>query len=168
MQLKINGKNYTVPDEQETRMLVWVLRDELGLIGTKYGCGAGICGSCAVLVDGRSTRSCLTPVATVVGKEITTIEGLVETGVDGNEILHPVQQAFLETQTPQCGYCMSGQMITAAALLEKNPNPSDDEIVTAMNGVYCRCGTYVRIKEAVSRASEIMSGNMSGKMAEEG
>lgn len=170
MQLKINSKNYTVPDEQETRMLVWVLRDELGLIGTKYGCGAGICGSCTVLVDSKPTRSCLTPVATVVGKEITTIEGLAEPGVDGNEIMHPVQQAFLETQTPQCGYCMSGQMMTAAALLEENPNPSDDEIAAGMNGVYCRCGTYVRIKDAVSRAAEIMSGmsGMSGKMAEEG
>jgi isoquinoline 1-oxidoreductase alpha subunit len=164
MQLKINGKNYTVPDQQETRMLVWVLRDELGLIGTKYGCGAGICGSCTVLVDGNPMRSCLTPVATVVEKEITTIEGLVETGTTGDEILHPVQQAFLETQTPQCGYCMSGQMITAAALLNENPNPSGDEIAAGMNGVYCRCGTYVRIKEAVSRAAEIMS----GKMAEEG
>jgi isoquinoline 1-oxidoreductase alpha subunit len=157
MELKINGKSYTVPNEQETRMLVWVLRDELGLIGTKYGCGAGICGSCTVLVDGKTARSCLTPVATVVGKEITTIEGLAEIGEDGDEILHPVQQAFLETQTPQCGYCMPGQMMTAAALLSENPNPNDDEIAAGMNGVYCRCGTYVRIKEAVSRAAEIMA-----------
>ena len=157
MQLKINGQNYSVPDEQETRMLVWVLRDQLGLTGTKYGCGAGICGSCTILVDGQLTRSCLTPTATVIGKEITTIEGLTEITDDGEEYLHPVQQAFEETQTPQCGYCMPGQMITAVALLEKNPAPSEDEIVAGMNGVYCRCGTYVRIKEAVARAAKIMA-----------
>jgi isoquinoline 1-oxidoreductase alpha subunit len=115
MQLKINGQNYSVPDEQETRMLVWVLRDQLGLTGTKYGCGAGICGSCTILVDGQATRSCLTPMATVVGKDVTTIEGLAEITGNGEEYLHPVQQAFEETQTPQCGYCMPGQI---------NPNPA--------------------------------------------
>ena len=105
MELMNNGQNYNVPDSQETRMLIWVLRDELALTGTKYGCGAGICGSCTVLVDGKPARSCLTPASTVVGKEITTIEGLAELQSDGEEKLHPVQQAFLETQTPQCGYC---------------------------------------------------------------
>lgn len=157
MELMINGQNYNVPDSQETRMLIWVLRDELALTGTKYGCGAGICGSCTVLVDGKPARSCLTPASTVVGKEITTIEGLAELQSDGEEKLHPVQQAFLETQTPQCGYCMSGQMMTAAALLDENPSPSEEEIVAGMNSVYCRCGTYVRIKEAVGRAAEIMA-----------
>jgi len=157
MQLTINGQTYPIPEEQETRMLVWVLRDQLGLTGTKYGCGAGICGSCAVLVDGEPTRSCLTPAAAVAGKEITTIEGLGIIRDDGEEGLHPVQQAFLETQTPQCSYCMSGQMITAAALLEKNPAPTEAEIVAGMNDVYCRCGTYVRIKEAVALAAEIIA-----------
>ena len=157
MELMINGQNYNVPDSQETRMLIWVLRDELALTGTKYGCGAGICGSCTVLVDGKPARSCLTPASTVVGKEITTIEGLAELQSGEEEKLHPVQQAFLETQTPQCGYCMSGQMMTAAALLDENPSPSEEEIVAGMNSVYCRCGTYVRIKEAVGRAAEIMA-----------
>ena len=157
MELKINGQNYDIPDDQGTRMLIWVLRDELALTGTKYGCGAGICGSCTVLVDGKPARSCLTPASTVVGKEITTIEGLAEIQSGGEEKLHPVQQAFLETQTPQCGYCMSGQMMTAAALLDENPSPSEEEIVAGMNSVYCRCGTYVRIKEAVARAAEIMA-----------
>lgn len=157
MELMINGQSYNVPDSQETRMLIWVLRDELALTGTKYGCGAGICGSCTVLVDGKPARSCLTPASTVVGKEITTIEGLAELQSGGEKKLHPVQQAFLETQTPQCGYCMSGQMMTAAALLDENPSPSEEEIVAGMNSVYCRCGTYVRIKEAVGRAAEIMA-----------
>lgn len=157
MELAINGKKYDVPDQQDTSMLVWVLRDHLGLMGTKYGCGAGICGSCTVLIDGEPTRSCLTPTATVVGKEITTIEGLAMIDANGSEQLHPVQQAFMETQTPQCGYCMSGQMITAAALLKDNPNPSEEEIVEGMNGLYCRCGTYIRIKDAVGRAAEIIA-----------
>lgn len=157
MELAINGQKYDVPDQQDASMLVWVLRDHLGLMGTKYGCGAGICGSCTVLVDGQPIRSCLTPTATVVGKEITTIEGLAMIDADGTKQLHPVQQAFLETQTPQCGYCMSGQMITAAALLNENPAPTEEDIVSRMNDVYCRCGTYVRIKEAVARAAEIMA-----------
>ena len=159
MELSINTQKYQVPDEQGTRMLIWVLRDYLGLTGTKYGCGAGICGSCAVLLDGNPVRSCLTPASTAIGKEIMTIEGLAQINDDGDVQLHPVQQAFLETQAPQCGYCMSGQMLTAAALLEKNPNPSEDEIKQGMNNVYCRCGTYVRIKEAVALAAEIMGGD---------
>ena len=156
MELSINRQKYQVPDEQGTRMLVWVLRDYLGLTGTKYGCGAGICGSCTVLLDGNLVRSCLTPVSTVVGKEIMTIEGLAQPNDDGELQLHPVQQAFLETQAPQCGYCMSGQMLTAVALLEKNPQPTGEQIKQGMNSVSCRCGTYVRIQEAVSRAAEIM------------
>ena len=155
MDLSINGQIYQVPDEQGKRILVWVLRDYLGLMGTKFGCGAGICGSCTVLLDGNPARSCLTPVSTVVDKEITTIEGLARTKGE-DEKLHPVQQAFLEIQAPQCGYCMSGQMLTAATFLEKNPNPTEEEIKQGMSSILCRCGTYVRIKEAVNRAAEIM------------
>lgn len=158
MELSINQQKYQVPDEQGTRMLVWVLRDYLGLTGTKFGCGAGICGSCTVLLDDNPARACLTPASTVVGKEITTIEGLALIKGD-DEKLHPVQQAFLETQTPQCGYCMSGQMLTAAAFLERNPDPTEKEIKQGMNSVICRCGTYARIQDAVSRAAEIMGGD---------
>ena len=158
MELLINGKTYTILDENQGNTLLWVLRDELGLTGTKLGCGAGICGSCTVLVDGKPARSCMLTAASVADKAITTIEGLASVGENGEEKLHPVQQAFLETQTPQCGYCMPGQMITAAALLAENPSPTEEEIIDGMNGVYCRCGTYVRIKQAVARAAEIMSG----------
>jgi len=158
MDLLINGKTYSLDDDQQNNTLLWVLRDELGLTGTKLGCGAGICGSCTVLVDGQPARSCMLTAASVAGKAITTIEGLATIDDSGEEKLHPVQQAFLETQTPQCGYCMSGQMITAAALLADNPSPTEAEIIAGMNGVYCRCGTYVRIKQAVARAAEIMAG----------
>ena len=147
MQLTINGKEYNLPDDSGTRMLVWVLRDQLGLTGTKYGCGAGICGSCTVLIDGQTIRSCLTPASTVVGKEITTIEGLSKNGD------HPLQKAWIEAQAPQCGYCQSGQIMQAAALLDENPNPSREEIKTYMNGVLCRCGTYMRIVKAIELAS---------------
>jgi isoquinoline 1-oxidoreductase alpha subunit len=148
MQLLINGQEYEI-DIPENENLVWVIRDGLGLIGTKFGCGMGICGSCTVHVDGVAMRSCITPAASVEGKAITTIEGLAtEAG------LHPIQQAFLDEQVPQCSWCMSGQMMTAAAFLEQNPNPSEEDIVNAMSNNYCRCGCYVRIKAAVARAAE--------------
>jgi isoquinoline 1-oxidoreductase alpha subunit len=150
--LVINGKTYTVADDPP-RMLVWVLRDELGLTGTKFGCGIGVCGSCTVHADGVAVRSCQTLLNTVAGQEITTIEGLA-----GDGQLHPVQQAFLAEQAPQCGWCMSGQMMTAAALIAENPTPDDDEIVEAMSYNYCRCGTYVRIKRAVARAAALARG----------
>jgi len=153
MQLKINDKAYQVSDEPD-RLLLWVLRDELGLTGTKFGCGIGICGSCTVHVDGVPTRSCVTMLSDIDGGEVRTIEGLAETDADGAPVLHPVQQAFIDEQVPQCSWCMSGQMMTAAAFIEKNPNPSDEEIRSAMNSVYCRCGTYHRIRKAVSRAAE--------------
>lgn len=152
MKLMINGKEYEVAADPP-RPLLWVLHDELGLIGTKYGCGVGICGICTVHIDDRAVRSCVTPLSTVAG-EIRTIEGLATIAKDGTRVLHPVQQAFLEDQVPQCGWCMSGQMMAAAAFLEQNPTPSEEEIVAAMNRVYCRCGCYHRIKGAMAKAAE--------------
>jgi len=152
VELTINGTVYTVADGPP-RMLLWVLRDELGLSGTKFGCGAGICGACTVHIDGVAARSCQTLVAAAASKQITTIEGLAA-GVGAE--LHPVQRAFLEEQAPQCGYCMSGQMMTAAAFLAANPRPGDEEITAAMSYNYCRCGTYVRIHRAVARAAELL------------
>jgi isoquinoline 1-oxidoreductase subunit alpha len=153
MELMINGQAYTVEAEADEALL-WVLRDSLGLTGTKYGCGLGICGSCTVHVDGAPMRSCITPAVSVEGRAITTIEGLASV-VEGEEILHPVQQAFIDEQVPQCAWCMSGQMMTAAAFIADNPEPSESEIVSAMGNNLCRCGCYTRIKIAVARAAEI-------------
>jgi isoquinoline 1-oxidoreductase alpha subunit len=152
--LVINGEAVDI-GENPNRLLLWVIRDELGLTGTKYGCGAGICGSCTVWVDGEPTRACITPVMEVDGREIRTIEGLAERTPAGELVLHPVQQAFLEKQVPQCSWCMSGQMMTAAAFLENNPRPDETEIIDAMSENYCRCGCYVRIREAVAYAAEL-------------
>jgi isoquinoline 1-oxidoreductase alpha subunit len=151
VEIMANGKLYNVKDEPD-RPLIWVLRDELGLTGTKFGCGVGICGVCDVHVDGKVVRSCITPLSTVKGKSIRTIEGLASEGD-----LHPVQQAFLDEQVHQCGWCMSGQMMRAAALLEENPNPTEEEIVAGMSANYCRCGAYGRIKRAVTRAATEMA-----------
>lgn len=149
MKLKINGQEKEVTGEG---MLVWALRDELGMTGTKIGCGAGLCGACTVMVDGVATRSCSTPVNAVAGKNIVTIEGLA----DGDN-LHPMQQAFIEHQVPQCGWCMSGQIMTATAFLEQNPAASEAEVIEAMNKNFCRCGCYVRIKSAVLDAQQKMA-----------
>jgi len=146
--LKINGEKRTVEADSDTPLL-WVLRDHIGLVGTKYGCGIGQCGSCTVHVDGSATRSCLLQVSQAEGKKITTIEGLSKNGD------HPVQKAWLEHDVPQCGYCQAGQIMTAASLLNSNPNPSDEEIESTMNGNICRCGTYVRIKQAIKTASKL-------------
>jgi isoquinoline 1-oxidoreductase alpha subunit len=132
--------------------LLWVVRDELGLTGTKFGCGVGLCGSCEVHLDGEITRSCITALSEVAGRAVRTIEGLSQDGK-----LHPVQQAFLDEQVHQCGWCMSGQMMRAAALLEGNPNPTEQEIVEGMSANTCRCGTYGRIKRAVARAAQAMA-----------
>lgn len=156
MNLTINGQNVAVQDDPP-RLLLAVLREELGLMGTKYGCGAGICGTCAVLVDGVATRTCVTPLSAVAGKEIQTVEGLAQRNADDEIELHPIQQAFIEHQVPQCGWCMSGQMITAVSLLAENPNPTEEEIVEAMARNYCRCGAYVRIKRAIVDAAQMMN-----------
>ncbi len=145
--ITVNDIPYQVDTDPATPLL-WVLRDMVGLTGTKYSCGIGQCGNCTIHVDGEATRSCTTPVSTVVGKKITTIEGL---SPDGN---HPIQKAWIEVQVAQCGYCQPGQIMTAAALLAHNPRPSDEEIIKAMSGVLCRCGTYQRIIQAVRRAAQ--------------
>jgi len=145
--LNINSKKQVVDVDPNTPVL-WVLRDHLDLIGTKYGCGMAQCGACTIILEGTAVRSCVLPVSSVENKAITTIEGLSEKGD------HPVQKAWLEHDVPQCGYCQAGQMMTAVALLEKNPNPSEEEIETAMNGNICRCGTYLRIRAAVKTAAK--------------
>ena len=145
----INGKLHNI-DVNEKMPLLWFLRDTLNLTGTKYGCGKGLCGSCVVHVDGKAVRSCLKPVGQVSGKTVTTIEGLSE---DGS---HPLQQAWLANNVPQCGYCQAGQIMQAADLLAKNPSPDEDQIMNAMQGNICRCGTYVRIKKAILMAADEM------------
>ncbi len=146
--LKVNNEIKEVNLAPDTPVL-WVLRDHLQLYGAKYGCGIGQCGACTVLVDGVGTRSCMLPVSAAEGRDITTIEGLAE-----GDKLHPVQEAWLEHDVSQCGYCQSGQIMTAVGLLSKNPQPTDEEIEAAMNGHICRCGTYVRIRKAVKTASQ--------------
>ncbi len=153
MQLNVNDQVYELSATPD-RLLVWVLRDELGLTGTKFGCGIGQCGTCTVLIDGVAVKSCLTLLSTLSGKKIRTIEGLAQTTADGQVRLHPVQQAFLEEEAPQCGWCMPAQILTATALLEKTPHPSEEQIRAGMNAVYCRCGTYPRIRQAVGRAAQ--------------
>jgi isoquinoline 1-oxidoreductase alpha subunit len=148
IKLTINKKKYDL-DVDPQMPLLWVLRDVVGLAGTKYGCGMAQCGACTVHLNGEATRSCVMPVSAVVGKDVVTIEGLAEK----ND--HPLQQAWQEVDVPQCGYCQSGQIMTAAALLRKNPNPSEQEIINAMQGNLCRCGTYLRIQKAVKKAAEI-------------
>ena len=143
----VNGRDVAVDVEPEMPLL-WMLRDELGLVGTKFGCGAGLCGACTVLVDGEAIRSCQTPVRAIEGKSIMTIEGL------GAKGLHAVQKAWIVHDAPQCGYCQSGQVLAAVALLAKNPKPSDDDIDSGMTNI-CRCGTYRRMRAAIHRAAEL-------------
>jgi isoquinoline 1-oxidoreductase alpha subunit len=144
--LQINGLNHAV-NADPAMPLLWVLRDLLNLTGTKYGCGMGLCGACTVHLDGTATRSCLTPVSAAVGRRILTIEGL------GARELHPIQQAWIDEQVPQCGYCQSGQILSAAALLARKPHPTDAEIDEGMAGNLCRCATYFRIRNAIHRAA---------------
>jgi isoquinoline 1-oxidoreductase alpha subunit len=148
--LQINGKTYTV--EADPKMpLLWAIRDLVGLTGTKYGCGIAQCGACTVHLNGNPVRSCSLPISAAAKQKITTIEGL------STDNSHPVQQAWIAEQVPQCGYCQSGQIMAAAALLQRNPHPADKDIDMAMSGHICRCGTYPRIRKAIKTASEIMS-----------
>jgi isoquinoline 1-oxidoreductase alpha subunit len=146
--LIVNGGLVTV-DVPPDVPLLWVIRNVLNLHGTKYGCGIAVCGACTVHINGAAARSCITPISTVAGKKITTIEGL---STDGS---HPVQQAWMDLDVPQCGYCQAGQIMSAAALLVTTQNPSDDQIDTAMDGNLCRCGTYLRIRQAIRKAASI-------------
>jgi aerobic carbon-monoxide dehydrogenase small subunit len=156
VRFKVNGEERSVTTDPERRLLD-VLREDLQLTGTKYGCGEGQCGACAVYVDGEPARSCLLPVSAVAGKSITTIEGLAR-----GDSLHPVQQAFLDEGAMQCGYCMSGMILAAAALLKQKPDPTDEEIVAGMNGHLCRCNGYIKIVGAVRRAAAAMRGARRG------
>ncbi|HET8823630.1 MAG TPA: (2Fe-2S)-binding protein [Terriglobales bacterium] len=149
--LRINGQEKKVDVSPDTPLL-WVLRDTLSLTGTKFGCGAGLCGACTIHMDGKPTRSCITPVSAAAGAKITTIEGL------STDRSHPLQQAWIAEQVPQCGYCQSGQIMTAAALLSRTANPSDEQINQAMSGNLCRCGTYERIRRAIHRAARATTG----------
>jgi isoquinoline 1-oxidoreductase alpha subunit len=153
--LTVNGAAHKVDVEPETPLL-WVLRDNIGLTGTKFGCGVAMCGACTVHLDGQAIKSCSVPVSAAVGARILTIEGLAQGGKP-----HPVQAAWTEITVPQCGYCQSGQIMAAAALLASRPNPSDSEIDAAMSGNLCRCGTYLRIRQGIRRAAELAGGAQS-------
>lgn len=160
--LRVNGRSQTVDVSPDTPLL-WVLRDVLNLHGTKYGCGIGQCGACTVHLGGQAVRSCLTPVSAAANASITTIEGL---SPDGN---HPLQRAWIDVDVPQCGYCQAGQIMSAAALLAKTPNPTDEQIDEAMNGNLCRCGTYVRIRRAIHKAAGVKhQANTAEVLVEEG
>ncbi len=152
LRLKVNGKLRELSDDEASTPLLWVLRDALGLTGTKFGCGVSICGACTVMLDGEPVRSCSVPASAAAGRSITTIEGLAS---DDGE-LTPVQQAWIDLDVAQCGYCQTGQIMGATALLQSNPDPSDEEIDAAMAGNICRCGTYLRIRKAIRQAA----GNM--------
>jgi len=156
IQFTLNGKAQAV-DVNPDMPLLWVLRDTLGMTGTKFGCGMALCGACTVHVDGEATRSCVTPISSISGKKITTIEGL------SPDRGHPVQRAWIEVDVPQCGYCQSGQIMSASALLSKKAQPSDAEIDAAMKGNICRCGTYERIREAIHRAAQLHTAAAGGE-----
>jgi aerobic-type carbon monoxide dehydrogenase small subunit (CoxS/CutS family) len=157
--LAINGKSYDVQVDGQTSLLT-VLREHLDLTGSKYGCGEGQCGACTVLIDGKAQRSCITKVSTVSQKQITTIEG-----VASGDQLHPVQEAFLDSAAMQCGYCTSGMIMSAVALLQRNPAPKESEIIDFMDGNVCRCGTYSRIVSAIQKAAKAATASASGKGA---
>lgn len=147
MEFRLNGAPVTLDVDEDTPLL-WVIRDEIGLTGTKFGCGKGLCGACTVHLNGQAIRSCITPVSVIAGQSITTIEGLAD-----GDVLHPVQTSWIENNVPQCGYCQSGQLMSASALLAKNAQPTDEDIDMAMSGNICRCGTYPRIRKAIKQAA---------------
>ncbi len=149
--LKVNGRTHTLDIDPSTPLL-YILRNDLGLLGPRFGCGLGQCGACTVIIKGAAVRSCITPSSTVQGAEITTLEGLAQDGT-----LHPVQQAWIDEQVPQCGYCQSGQIMSAVALLEQNQSPSDEDIDRAMSGNVCRCGTYPRVRRGIKRAAAVLA-----------
>ncbi len=150
IQVNVNGDDRTIESIDPNTPLLWALRDHLGMVGTKFGCGKGLCGACTVHMNGIAIRSCSTPVSAAVGQAITTIEGLAES----SQNLHPLQEAWMEEDVPQCGYCQAGQIMNAAALLSSNSSPSDEDIDNAMAGNLCRCGTYTRIRKAIHSAAE--------------
>ena len=154
--ITVNGKTHSVDVDDDTPTL-WVLRDVLGMTGTKFGCGLGLCGACTIHLDGKPVRSCITPVSAVTGKRITTIEAIGDTAAGKK-----VQRAWLELEVPQCGYCQSGQIMSAVALLATNPNPTDSDIEGAMSGNICRCGTYVRIRAGIKRAAQVATSDKRG------
>ena len=147
--INVNGKDYDVEASEDTPVL-WIIREKIGLTGSKFGCGKALCGACTMHLDGEAIRSCVTPLSRVVGKRIVTIEGLEKSIGD------PLQKAWIECEVPQCGYCQSGQIMSAAVLLRESPNPTDDDIDKAMAGNVCRCGTYQRIREAIHQASKLL------------
>jgi isoquinoline 1-oxidoreductase alpha subunit len=151
MQTRLNRQPQDIPDPQREQPLLWWLREDLGLTGTRYGCGQGVCGACTVHLDGHAVRACITPCSAAENRDITTLEGLARGGT-----LHPVQQAWLELAVAQCGYCQSGQIMGASALLAVHPDPDDAQIDAAMAGHLCRCGTYDRIRPAIHRAAQIL------------
>lgn len=153
IRLNVNGEVHVLEDVDAATPLLWVLRDHLGLVGTKYGCGGGYCGACTVHLNGSPVRSCVTPSSAAEGQEVGTIENLA-----GEAGLHPLQEAWIEHDVPQCGYCQSGQIMSAAALLARNPSPGDADIDAAMQGNICRCGTYQRIRAAIHGAAEKLGG----------
>ncbi|MES2825299.1 MAG: (2Fe-2S)-binding protein [Pseudomonadota bacterium] len=153
----VNGKTYEINDIDPSTPLLWVLRDHLGLVGTKFGCGIGQCGACTVHVNDTPMKSCLQPLGSVANQKITTIEGLAAANGD----LHPLQQAWIEHDVPQCGYCQAGQLMSAAALLKQKKNPTDSDIDAAMNGNICRCGTYLRVRAAIHSAARASKGAIS-------
>ncbi|GEN59235.1 (2Fe-2S)-binding protein [Acetobacter nitrogenifigens] len=156
IKFKLNGSDVSVDGPEDTPLL-WAIRDDLGLTGTKFGCGVGQCGACTVHVGGRATRSCITPISAIAGAEITTIEGLDPAGA------HPVQEAWRDLQVPQCGYCQSGQIMQAASLLKDYPSPTDEDIDAVMGGSLCRCMTYIRIRKAIKQAAVAMRSAKTGE-----